>query len=226
MVTAPDRVEAVTVAVLAKAPLAGQAKTRLAPELGPAGAARAHRALVLRTLQTVAQAGLPVRLWCAPSVDQRFFRALTRTQGLALATQPEGDVGVRMHAAFVAHARCSSAPMLLIGTDCPAFDAAHLRQAARRLLAGDEAVFTPAEDGGYVLVGLRRPVADLFNAVSWSTAAVMGQTRAHLRRLGLRWSEMPTLWDVDRPADWQRWQGLQALQALKAQKGSGFQNLS
>jgi len=214
------------VAVLAKAPLAGQAKTRLAPELGPAGAARAHRALVLRTLQTVAQAGLPVRLWCAPTRDQRFFRALVRTHGLALATQPEGDVGVRMHAAFVAHARCSSAPLLLIGTDCPAFDAAHLREAARRLLSGDEAVFTPAEDGGYVLVGLRRPVAGLFDAVSWSTAEVMSQTRTHLQRLGLRWSEMPTLWDVDRPADWQRWQQLRASQAVQAQQGSGFQSPS
>ncbi len=212
MATAPDRVEAVTVAVLTKAPLAGQAKTRLAPTLGPAGAARAHRALVLRTLRTVAQAGLPMRLWCAPTSDQRFFRALARAHGLALASQPEGDVGVRMHAAFVDHARCSAEPMLLIGTDCPAFDAAHLQEAARRLLAGDEAVFTPAEDGGYVLVGLRRPVAALFEAVSWSTAEVMSQTRAHLQRLGLRFSEMPTLWDVDRPADWQRWQALQAQQ--------------
>jgi len=218
MATAPDRVEAVTVAVLTKAPLAGQAKTRLAPALGPAGAARAHRALVLRTLRTVAQAGLPMRLWCAPSSDQRFFRALARAHGLALASQPEGDVGVRMHAAFVDHARCSAEPQLLIGTDCPAFDAAHLREAARRLLAGDEAVFTPAEDGGYVLVGLRRPVAALFEAVSWSTAEVMSQTRTHLRRLGLRFSEMPTLWDVDRPADWQRWQ------ALQAQQDCGFPN--
>ena len=216
MATAPDRVEAVTVAVLAKAPLAGQAKTRLEPALGQAGAARAHRQLVLRTLQTVAQAGLPVRLWCAPTSDQRFFRALARAHGLALATQPEGDVGVRMHAAFVDHARCSAAPLLLIGTDCPAFDAAHLREAARRLLAGDEAVFTPAEDGGYVLVGLRQPMAGLFEAVSWSSSQVMNQTRGHLQRLGLRWSEMPTLWDVDRPADWQRWQ------ALQAQKGCGL----
>ena len=220
MATAPDRVEAVTVAVLTKAPLAGQAKTRLAPALGPAGAARAHRALVLRTLRTVAQAGLPMRLWCAPTSDQRFFRALACAYGLALATQPEGDVGVRMHAAFVDHARCSAEPLLLIGTDCPAFDAAHLQEAARRLLAGDEAVFTPAEDGGYVLVGLRRPVAALFEAVSWSTAEVMNQTRAHLRRLGLRFSEMPALWDVDRPADWQRWQ------ALQAQQGCGFQGPS
>jgi uncharacterized protein len=223
MATAPDRVETVSVAVLTKAPLAGQVKTRLEPGLGPAGAARAHRALVLRTLHTVAQAGLPVRLWCAPSTDHRFFRALVRTRGLVLANQPEGDVGVRMHAAFVAHGRHSSAPLLLIGTDCPAFDAAHLRQAARRLLAGDEAVFTPAEDGGYVLVGLRRPVAGLFEAVTWSSALVMDQTRSHLRRLGLRWSEMPMLWDVDRPADWQRWQRWQAQQA---QSACGFQGPS
>jgi hypothetical protein len=69
-------------------------------------------------------------------------------------------------------------------------------------------VFTPAEDGGYVLVGLRRPQPALFEAIDWGSDRVMAQTRARLKQLGLRCSEMPTLWDVDEPADWQRWQSL------------------
>ena len=197
----------VSVAVLAKAPVAGHAKTRLAPTLGPAGAARVHRQLVLRTLQTVQRAGLRLQLWGDP-VGHRFFKALARVQGSPILAQPAGDIGARMHAAFVHHCGRSPAPLLLIGTDCPVLEAAHLREAARRLLAGSEAVFTPAEDGGYVLVGLRRPVPELFENMAWSTEQVMAQTRERLQRLGLRYSEMPTLWDMDRPADWLRWQAM------------------
>jgi rSAM/selenodomain-associated transferase 1 len=119
--------------------------------------------------------------------------------------QPAGDLGQRMHAAFATHARRSDAPLLLIGTDCPALDEQHLQAAAKRLLEADEAVFTPAEDGGYVLVGLRRPQIALFEGIDWGTDQVMVQTRARLMLLGLRWSEMPALWDVDEPADWRRW---------------------
>lgn len=212
MATAPDRAEAVSVAVLAKAPVAGRAKTRLASALGAAGAARLHRRLVLRTLQTVQQAGLPLALWCEP-VDHRFFRALARVNGYQGLSQPEGDIGARMHAAFAAHAQTSTAPLILIGSDCPVLEPAHLREVARRLLAGDEAVFIPAEDGGYVLVGLRSPVPELFENIAWSTPKVMAQTRARLQRLGLSYSEMPMLWDIDRPADWLRWQAMEPPEA-------------
>jgi len=197
----------VSVAVLAKAPVAGHAKTRLAATLGAAGAARVHRQLVLRTLQTVQLAGLRLELWGEPA-EHRFFKALLRVQGCLTLAQPAGDIGARMHAAFVHHCARSPAPLLLIGTDCPVLEAAHLREAARRLLAGDEAVFTPAEDGGYVLVGLRRPVPALFEDIAWSTEQVMAQTQERLQRLGLCYSEMPTLWDLDRPADWLRWQAM------------------
>jgi glycosyltransferase A (GT-A) superfamily protein (DUF2064 family) len=51
-------------------------------------------------------------------------------------------------------------------------------------------------------------VPELFEDIAWSTAQVMAQTRERLQRLGLRYSEMPTLWDMDRPADWLRWQAM------------------
>lgn len=195
--------------MLAKAPVAGLAKTRLIPVLGAAGAARLHRSLVRRTLGVVAEAGLRPTLWCAPTLNHPFFRALQRTHALACETQVEGDIGQRMHAVFEAHARRSAQPLLLIGSDCPVFTAAHLREAAHRLLAGDEAVITPAEDGGYVLIGLQRVQASLFAGMAWSTSAVMAQTRQKLATLGLRHSEMPTLWDVDTPADLARWRAMQ-----------------
>jgi rSAM/selenodomain-associated transferase 1 len=189
----------VQIAILAKAPVAGFAKTRLIPALGPAGAARLQRALTARTLRTALAAGLgPVTLWCAPDARHRFFRAVRHTTGVALEDQPAGDLGDRMHAAFV-HA--GTAPLLLVGTDCPALTPQHLVGAAQRLLAGDDAVFHPAEDGGYVLVGLRRPQAPLFAHMAWSTERVMADTHARAAALGLQVHVAPTLWDVDEPAD-------------------------
>jgi glycosyltransferase A (GT-A) superfamily protein (DUF2064 family) len=93
--------------------------------------------------------------------------------------------------------------MLLIGSDCPAITAEHLARAAAALEAHD-AVFTPAEDGGYVLVGIARPLPHVFEDVAWGTDGVMATTRARLGATGARWHELPPLWDVDRPDDYHR----------------------
>ncbi len=207
MATLPGNVDpllsTVQVAVLAKAPIPGLAKTRLIPALGAQGAARLQRQLTQHAVATAQAAGLgPVTLWCAPDAQHRHFRALQHRTGLACRVQPEGDLGERMHSAFCLH--CQQGPLLLIGTDCPPLQPQHLRRAAQTLLAGDDAVFIPAEDGGYVLVGLRQPQAAIFKHMTWSTPEVMAQTRARARAQGLRWQELETLWDVDVPADLER----------------------
>ncbi len=190
----------VGIAILAKAPIAGLAKTRLIPALGAAGAARLQRQLTRGALQTAQEAALgPVTLWCTPDADHRFFRALRRTAGVDCRVQPDGDLGDRMFAAFIAPA--VDGPMLLIGTDCPVLTPDHLRRAAQALLEGDDAVFYPAEDGGYVLIGLRRPQWQLFVDMTWSTTAVMVDTRARARLLNLKLRELEVLWDVDEPQD-------------------------
>lgn len=199
----------VQVAILAKAPLPGLAKTRLIPALGARGAARLQRRLTREAVAKALAAELgPVTLWCAPDARQRFFRALQRTTGVACLVQPGGDLGERMHCAFRLH--CSTGPLLLIGTDCPPMTAAHLRAAACALLEGDDAVFVPAEDGGYVLVGLREPQRALFEAMAWSTPSVMEATRARARAAGLALRELPALWDLDLPADLDRLSAAQA----------------
>ena len=194
----------VQVAVLAKAPVAGLAKTRLIPALGAAGAARLQRQLTRQTLAKAQAAGLgPLTLWCAPDAQHRFFRALQQRCGLSCRDQPAGDLGQRMHAAFCATE--PAGPLLLIGTDCPPLRPAHLRQAAAALLQGDDAVFIPAEDGGYVLVGLRQPQPVLFEQMTWSTDQVMADARRRARALGLQLRELAPLWDLDLPADLERW---------------------
>jgi glycosyltransferase A (GT-A) superfamily protein (DUF2064 family) len=102
-------------------------------------------------------------------------------------------------------------PALLIGCDCPVFSAAYLRDAAAACAGGCHAVFGPAEDGGYVLIGLAcSPSPQLFDNIAWGGATVMRETRARLSRLGWRWTELETLWDVDRPEDLPRLHRLRA----------------
>ncbi len=193
------------VAVMAKAPVAGLAKTRLIPLLGATAAARAHRRFTLDTLQVVrAGAAGPATLWCAPDARHRFFRALAQEAGIDCRAQPAGDLGARMAHAVAAHFGANAdMPLLLVGTDCPVLSPGHL-QAAAAALRSHDAVLIPAADGGYVLLGLRRPIAPVFDAIDWSTARVLEQTRARLRSAGARWIELAPLWDVDEPADWQR----------------------
>ena len=192
-----DRVQ---VAVLAKAPIPGLAKTRLIPALGAQGAARLQRRLTHQAMRTALAAGLgPVTLWCAPDSRHRCFRALRRAMGVGCLVQASGDLGERMHTAFRLH--CAAGPLLLIGTDCPPLTPLHLREAAQALLAGCDAVFLPAEDGGYALVGLREPRYALFRDMHWSTSTVMDDTRLRAAEEGLAWRELETLWDLDVPDD-------------------------
>jgi glycosyltransferase A (GT-A) superfamily protein (DUF2064 family) len=88
-----------------------------------------------------------------------------------------------------------------MGTDCPALTVGELRAAAGALREANDAVFVPAEDGGYVLVGLRHAVDSLFYGIPWGDDRVMDHTRERLRSAGLRWQELAPSWDVDRPED-------------------------
>lgn len=194
--------------VFAKAPVPGRVKTRLARHLGRRGAARLYRTLLRRTLATAAGAGLcPVQLWCAPDTRHGFFAACRRDFGVGLRVQRGDDLGARMDHALTAALR-EAASAVVIGGDCPTLAAADLRAAFSALAAGREAVLGPAEDGGYVLIGLRRPCPALFRGIAWGGSGVLAATRRRLHRAGLDWLELPPHWDVDRPADLRRWRRL------------------
>lgn len=192
------------IAVFARAPVPGRCKTRLIPAVGPAGAARVQRQLLVRTLDTVATPGLaPVSLWGAPDARHPFFLRCRSRFGVGLRRQSGGGLGERMAQAFGEMLR-KHRYAVLVGTDCPALDTSVVSAALATLQAGRDAVFVPAEDGGYVLIGLRTPESRLFRGVRWGTGSVMAQTRARLGRLGLDWVELKTLWDVDHPRDMRR----------------------
>jgi hypothetical protein len=193
--------EGVAVAILAKAPLPGLAKTRLAGALGADGAADLQARFIARATETACTAGIgAVTLWAAPDQEHPAFQTLAARFGVGLARQPEGDLGTRMLAALEA----AGGPALVIGTDCPALRPEHLRAAADTLEGGVDVVVVPVDDGGYALIGMRRPQPRLFADMPWSTAGVMAETRRRLAGLSLSWREPARLWDVDRPEDLER----------------------
>lgn len=192
----------VGMAILAKAPLPGLAKTRLIPRLGAAGAATLQRWLLQRTVKTALEAGIgPVTLWCTPDTRHPDFEACLAYGPIILRQQPEADLGARIHAAMAGS--CSPCGCLVIGTDCAVLTAEILRQAAASLRK-KPAVLTPAADGGYVLIGLREPSMTVFSRIDWSTDRVMEQTRQRLAAHRLDWAELPTLWDIDHAEDYER----------------------
>lgn len=199
----PGAAEAVVI-VYARAPEAGRVKTRLVPLLGARGASRLHARMVRQALRTAVAARVgSVELHCTPRVDLPFFRGLRRRFGVRLRSQGRGDLGTRMRRSFERALRRHPAAVL-IGSDCPALRAADLRAAVRALRVGADAVFAPAEDGGYPLIGLRRLSPRLFDGMPWGSAQVMGRTRRRLAALHWSWRELRTLWDVDRPEDVRR----------------------
>ena len=193
--------------VFARAPEPGMAKTRLMPLIGAEGAARFHGSMIRHTLGTALNARIgPVELHCAPDTQHAFFRICAGRYRAALFPQIGADLGARMQRAFE-HGLAAHRRVIIIGCDCPLLKTYHLRE-AQSALADHDAVFVPAEDGGYALIGLRRCDARLFDGIEWGGDSVMASTRERLRDLNWRWHELETLWDIDRPEDYQRWQAL------------------
>lgn len=189
------------IAVFARAPVAGQAKTRLIPRLGAAGAARLQRQLIERALERAQSVrGARVTLWT--TADDADARALAEAARATVRLQQGHDLGERMSNAF-AETLDGARPMLLIGTDCPAQTAADLETAIAILREAD-AVIQPAEDGGYVLIGMKQFHPALFEQVAWGSATVLATTRARATDRGVRLAELPMSWDLDRSEDLDR----------------------
>jgi hypothetical protein len=188
------------IVILAKAPVPGFAKTRLIPALGAAGAAALAARLLGRAIDAALAAELgAVELCCTPDLVDPSFEPFAARTGVSWSNQGVGDLGVRMERALNRWLSFQGR-VLLIGTDAPALDAAVLRAAALALDDHD-AVFVPAFDGGYVLVGLRRIGAPIFSEMTWSASTVMAHTRERLVRAGWRHQELSAMADIDEPAD-------------------------
>jgi 5-methylthioribose kinase len=197
-----------TVILMLKAPVAGAVKTRLAATLGAAEAVVIYRGLVERQVRAL-PAGWPATVHYDPPGAGAWMRRWLgplragRT-GLRFSSQCAGDLGQRLTLAFAREFARGAEAVVAVGGDCPGLDAAGLRAAAVALRTAD-AVLGPAADGGYYLLGLRRPAPSLFVGVDWSTPKVLVQTCARLRAAGLTWAELTVREDIDDAAGWARW---------------------
>lgn len=187
--------------IFAKAPIAGEVKTRLISRLGKQGAAALYEQLASQCITRAVNAQLcPVRLWCSPIMQHRFFETVRSELGVMLRLQRGADLGERMFNAFKTTLE-SAKSALVIGCDCPGLTQQDMDEALTALEEGYDAVLGPAEDGGYVLLGLRQAEPSIFANIAWSRMDVLDITRARMRLLGWRWHELSPRWDVDRSED-------------------------
>lgn len=190
-----------TIIVFAKAPEPGKVKTRLTTLLSAKQAATLHERLVLHTLTTLRDvAKANVELWCAPDSDHPFFRYCQANFPITLHEQQGHDLGNRMwHAMQDVLTR--SQHSLIIGTDCPMLEQAHINNSLSALEDGVDCVITPATDGGYVMLGLNKIDPLLFNNIHWGSETVFTETVKRLDALAWRWQQQDALNDIDTPQD-------------------------
>lgn len=196
--------------VLAKAPVAGRVKTRLAATIGAEAALRVHCRLLEATFALARGSGADTLEWRYdaaggdPDGPQAALPARMAALGWRVGPQRGEDLGARMREALEAALAEGERPVL-VGGDCPSLRAGDLRDAFSALEAA-HAVFAPAEDGGYALVGLSSPAPTLFEGLPWGTPQVMALTRSRAAAAGLRVALLRTVWDVDVEADLRRWE--------------------
>ncbi len=193
--------------VFARAPVAGACKTRLIPALGAEGAAILHGRLVRHCLQVAREwsTSTPdgrVELWCAGEPSHPFFADCVRDFGVVLREQTGAGLGARMWLALCGALAAGELPVL-VGTDCPWLTRDDIADAFDQLRYAD-AVFGPAEDGGYVLTGLKRAVPELYAGIPWGSGKVMSATHAAAIRVRANLSALRKLPDIDSPEDVRR----------------------
>ena len=224
--TATQRQDAALV-VFAKAPIAGQVKTRLCPPLTPDEAATLHGSFVLdaleRTRTAVSTFKLPVDryLACAPASTLAFFKIMEERQAVMLLDQQGDDLGARMHGACETLFARGYRRVVIVGTDVPSLPIVRYRQAFESL-AQHDLVLGPALDGGYYLIGLKAPARELFHDVPWSTERVLQITKERGATLGLDIGCLPEWRDVDTIDDLQTLIEASQLDARKPKQEQSF----
>jgi hypothetical protein len=195
--------------VFAREPLLGQVKSRLASEIGTHEALAVYRAMLARLGELLTRSRIADwDLWVTSNCSHEDFISICNKRNIYL--QDGQDLGARMDAAIQQTLLDQNVEnVILIGTDCPALTTGYLQQALLALESGVDVVLGPAEDGGYVLVGMRRPIAAVFEDIPWGTDQVMHKTLETLKADELSYRLLDTLWDVDRPEDLARLQLLE-----------------
>jgi rSAM/selenodomain-associated transferase 1 len=188
--------------VFTRYPEPGKTKTRLIPALGPEGAAELQRSMTEDTLNNARRLKTrrPVSLEVRYEGGNKTLMQEWLGQHLTFRSQGGGDLGARIKMAFHDAFRAGARRVVIIGTDCPNLNSELLETAFDDLQRSD-IVIGPANDGGYYLIGLRRPLPQLFDGIRWGSDKVLEQTLQRAREANVHPSLLTTLSDVDRPED-------------------------
>ena len=218
-------------AVMTKAPQAGRVKTRLIPPLTPEEAAELNKRFLRDTVATISIACSRRRAGDArntPFEDAGGSHtevATARARGIAVYTpvgaewayidilpadfsllpQRGEKFGERLYFAVEDLFKCGFDSVCLIDSDSPTVPAEHFQQAVEFLnMSEDRVVLGPSDDGGYYLIGMKKPHRHLFEQIDWSTERVLDQTIQRATEIGLEVKLLPTGYDVDDGASLRR----------------------
>src|SRR5215470_13693974 len=207
--------EPVAVAIMAKAPRAGEVKTRLCPPLSLADAAELYSRFLLDKIDQVRSLkATSLAIAYAPAEARAFFEKVA--PGFVLVDQRGADLGERLANSLGELLDGGYRGVLAIDSDTPTLPLGFLQQAIDLVMRPEiDVVLGPTEDGGYYLIGLRTVHRELFEAMAWSTNQVLGETVRRSDAKGLRVAYLPVWYDIDTPDDLVR---LQA--ALKASENA------
>ena len=191
------------VVIMAKQPAVGRTKTRLCPPLSPCEAAELYKALLHDTITLVSRLRR-IRLAAAVTPPSAIDTMRSSLPDDAILVPVEGaDIGVCLSQATGHLFAAGFCRVIALNSDGPTLPAAYIAR-AHALLEQSDVVLGPNADGGYYLVGLRRPCPELFCDIAWSTARVTAQTVDRAAALGLSVALLPSWYDVDTAADLER----------------------
>ncbi|MBT3529875.1 MAG: DUF2064 domain-containing protein [Gammaproteobacteria bacterium] len=189
------------IAIFAREPVLGAVKTRLAADIGDDTALGLYKRMATRIVTCCRSSALAkVELWVSSNVDNKYFLSVCNKRDIY--SQCDGGLGAKMSFTVAEVLERNGAEnLILIGTDCPAMDYKYLEDALFQLNQAKDGVarvvLGPAEDGGYVLIGLNRSIPGIFQNISWGSSGVLEETLAYIRSEGIDYCLLPPLRDID-----------------------------
>jgi uncharacterized protein len=215
-------------AVMTKAPQAGRVKTRLVPPLTPEEAAELNKCFLRDTaaaISSVCSGGLrrpnaantqllpgaqkaplqcgPVAVYTPIGAESAYTNVLPAD--FSLLPQRGDEFGERLYFAVEDLFKCGFDSVCLIDSDSPTVPAENFEQAVELLSTSeDRVVIGPSDDGGYYLIGMKKPHRHLFEQIDWSTERVLNQTMQRATEIGIEVKLLPTGYDVDDDASLRR----------------------
>ena len=183
--------------IFVKNAIRGQVKTRLAATVGDELAMHVYQQLLEHTRKVSQVVDVDKYVYYADFIAKEDTWSNSHFQKRV---QKGNDLGDRMQHAFSCAFENGYEHVIIIGSDCPGIDEKIL-EVAFSYLKNYDVVIGPANDGGYYLLGMKKFYPQLFNNIAWSTTAVLNQTIAKCRELGIMYTALPLLHDVDEEKD-------------------------